>query len=348
MSSNRLWWKLCGRCGRGYRLRGEAEPPAVAKPEDAYRWVEKSALADAGTITVVTAANPDTVVRAFGGDPATPEQMDELEDRSMQHGDPWIAVAPITDAVLAVEYNGYQGSHSPELRALSRGTRAASLYWNVNGVTRLSFAADDRIVTAFELGEQQHDPALEPILRDLDFSDYRNQIAKGLVAVERFTGSAFAESDLARVESAGIGFAVLPLLGELYPESRRSDGSRANQGHGPLGADTDLLTNLPAERQQAMAWWAVRRAAEYLHVPDDPDLVACIDAQALTPEAELRVRESSIGDHTNYWLWSALHQATNPDPLGAAIGALDAARYAWGPAAADFADEARTVLADLR
>ncbi|WP_433654798.1 DUF6461 domain-containing protein [Nocardia sp. CA-128927] len=332
----------------GHRLRGEVEPPVVAKPEDAYHWVEKSALAEAGTITVVAAGDPDTVVRAFGGDPAIPEPMEELEEGAMERGDPWIAVASITDAVLAVEYNGYQGSHGPELSAVSSGTRAASLYWNVNGVTRLSFADDGRIVAAFELGEQQDDPALEPILRDLDFGDYRHQIAKGLVAVERFTGSAFAEGDLNRVESAGIGFAVLPLLGELYPASRRSDGSRASRGHGPLGADTDLLTDLPADRQQAMAWWAVRRAAEFVHLADDADVVACIETRTLTPEAELRVRKSSVGDQLNYWFWSALHQATNLDPLAAAVGALDAARYVWGPAVADFVDEARTALADLR
>ncbi|WP_433574951.1 DUF6461 domain-containing protein [Nocardia brasiliensis] len=332
----------------GHRLRGEPEPLRVAQPEDAYRWVATTALADAGTITVVAASDPGTVVRAFGGDPAAPERMDELEERAMERGDPWIAVASLADAVLAVEYNGYQGSHGPELRALSRGTRAASLYWNVNGLTRLSFAADGRIVAAFELGEQQHDRMLEPILRDLDFDDYRDKIAKGLVAVERFTGSAFAESDLVRVASAGIGFAVLPLLGELYPVSRRSDGSRADRGHGPLGADTDLLTELPAERQQAMAWWAVGRTAEHVRLADDPDVVACVETRTLTAEAELRVRRSTVGDRTNYRFWSALHQATNPDPLAAAIGALDAARYAWGPAAADFADEARTALSDLR
>lgn len=194
----------------GHRLRGEAEPSVVARPEDAYRWVEKSALAEAGTITVVAASDPDTVVRAFGADPAARASMENLEDKAMERGDPWIAVVPIGDAVMAVEYNGYQGSQAPELRALSRGTRAASMFWNVNGLTQLSFAADGEVVAAFELGEQCDDPVLEPALRDLDFDDYRHQIAKGLVAVERFTGSAFTESDLARVESAGIGFAVDP------------------------------------------------------------------------------------------------------------------------------------------
>ncbi len=194
----------------GHRLRGEAEPRVIVQPEDAYRWVEKSALAEAGTITVVAASDPDTVVRAFGADPAARERIEYLEGKAMAHGHPWLAVTPVTDAVMAVEYNGYQGSFAPELQALSLGTRAASMYWNINGLTRLSFAADGRVIAAFELGEQCDDPVLEPVLRDLDFDDYRHQIAKGLVAVERFTGCAFTESDLARLESAGIGFAVDP------------------------------------------------------------------------------------------------------------------------------------------
>ncbi|MFF2087241.1 DUF6461 domain-containing protein [Nocardia sp. NPDC058176] len=332
----------------GHRLRGEAEPRVEAKPEDAYRWVAKSALAEAATITVVAARNPDTVVRAFGGDPATPEAMATLEGRAMEHGDPWLAVAPVADGVLAVEYNGYQGSHAPELRALSRGTRAASMYWNINGLTRLSFAADGRIVAAGELGEPFPDPVLEPILRDLDFDDYRDQIAKGLVAVERFTGIAVTENDLARVESAGLGFAVIPLLGELYPVLRRPDGSRVQQGYGPLDADTDLLVELPAERQRAMAWWAVRRVAEHVRLSDDPDVVASLEARTLTPEAELRARESLLGDRANHGLWSAMHHATNPDPLAAVIGALEAAGRVWGPTYAAFADEARSALADFR
>lgn len=97
-----------------------------------------------------------------------------------------------------------------------------------------------------------------------------------------------------------------------------------------------------------MAWWAVGRTAEYVQLVDDPDVVACVETRTLTAEAELRVRRSTVGDRTNYWFWSALHQATNPDPLAAAIGALDAARYAWGPAAADFVAEARIALSDLR
>ncbi|WP_194818627.1 DUF6461 domain-containing protein [Nocardia sp. XZ_19_385] len=325
----------------GHRLRGEPEPPRVVKPEDAYRWIRNSALADAATITVVAGADASAVLEAFGANPAHPEPMDVFADRA---NDPWVAVVGVPGAVIAVEYNGYQGSLGPELRALSRGTRAASLYWNVNGHTRLSFATDGRVLAAVELGTAQTDPVLEPLLRDLDFADYRDHIAKGLVAVERFTGCGFTEADLARMETARIGFAVIPLLGELYPVPRQSDGSRARFGHGPLGPDTDILDDISAEQQREIAWWAARRAVEHVHLHDDPEVAASMADRALTPEAELRARKSSIGGRENYWAWATLHRATNPDPLAAAIGALEAATYAYGAAAADFVDSARARL----
>ncbi|GGK42616.1 hypothetical protein GCM10011591_12800 [Nocardia camponoti] len=192
----------------GHLLRGEAEPVPVANPEDAYRWVEQSAISEAATITLVAISDLDTVLRAFGADPALPQKIDALEERAMSGGDPWVTVVPLNNAVLAVEDNGFRGSQMPELEALSRGTRVASLFWNVNGVTQLSFATEGRVIAAFELGEPQHDPALGPVLSGLDFDDYRHRIAKGLVALERFTGVAFGKSDFARMGATGVGFAI--------------------------------------------------------------------------------------------------------------------------------------------
>ncbi|WP_244170368.1 hypothetical protein [Amycolatopsis tolypomycina] len=38
----------------GHRLRGEPEPPVVARPEAAHRWIGRSRLAVAATVTVAT------------------------------------------------------------------------------------------------------------------------------------------------------------------------------------------------------------------------------------------------------------------------------------------------------
>ncbi|MEV0762386.1 hypothetical protein [Nocardia sp. NPDC050435] len=80
----------------GYRLRGEPEPPAVAKPEDAYRWIAKSTLGDAATITLVAGADPDTVLEALGADPTAPGRMDTLGQPTSDYTtDPWVAVARV-------------------------------------------------------------------------------------------------------------------------------------------------------------------------------------------------------------------------------------------------------------
>ncbi|PWV73510.1 hypothetical protein DFR69_107137 [Nocardia neocaledoniensis] len=328
----------------GHRLRGEPEPRRETGPADAYTWVEKSAIAEAGTITVVAQGDPESVIRSFGGDPAAAEPIQQLVDTAMTHGDPWIAVGPVAGGVMAVEDNGYQRSHAAELRALSAGTRAASLYWNVNGVTRLSFAADGRLLAAFELGEQCDETSIEPLLRDLDFREFRHRLAKGLLAVARFTDTEFTADHLARIEAEGVGFAVVPLLDDLHPAALRPDGTRLAFGSGPLGADTDRLTELPRDRQRDLAWWVVQRTAEHVGLAGDHDVVDSIATRALTPEAELRARKSRLGDRVNYWFWLCLHQATNADPLAAAVSTLESAQYAHSPSPGDFTDEVRRMI----
>jgi hypothetical protein len=80
------------------------------------------------------------------------------------------------------------------------------VYWDVEALTRLSFAREGEVV-AFEPGIEQP-PALEPILADLDFADYRDKIGKGLVAVERFTGRGFRPEDLVSLEEAGMAYEI--------------------------------------------------------------------------------------------------------------------------------------------
>ncbi|HEX8627880.1 MAG TPA: hypothetical protein VF755_06895, partial [Catenuloplanes sp.] len=57
----------------GHRLRGEPEPIRPPRPEHAYRWVHRSLLAVAATVTVVTGATLEQTLRAFGADPHQPE-----------------------------------------------------------------------------------------------------------------------------------------------------------------------------------------------------------------------------------------------------------------------------------
>jgi hypothetical protein len=193
----------------GHQLRGEPAPPRIDRPELAYHWVEQSNLSEAnhhrdhrlhggrGPARVRCRSSPTAITRGHRG-----------PDGST---DSWVTVLDAGDAVVAVEYNGYQGADTAVLTRAASAGRAASMYWNVNVHTRLSFAEHGRILAAFEPPDDVDDePAVAAALADLDFDDYRHTVGKALVAVERFTGYAVTLDDLTRIEHAAIAFRIMP------------------------------------------------------------------------------------------------------------------------------------------
>ncbi|MEV4628171.1 DUF6461 domain-containing protein [Micromonospora sp. NPDC049523] len=344
----------------GHRLRGEPEPVRPDRPEAAYRWLRDSALSEAATVTVVAGAGVGDVLRAFGADPARPESIraigeDLVRRRSI---DPWVAVLDLGGAVLAVEYNGWQGSTAPVLTRASAGGRAASMFWNVNAMTRLSYAEHGEVLLSVEpFGDLDAPPSVAATLADLDFADHhRGKRLMGLVAVQRFTGHGLTAEHLARIEAADIGFRIVPDLPALHPR-RQSPGDSLGPTLGPLrrlsgaplGTATEALTltGLSDQELRELAWWAASEAARHAGLSEDPDIVASVAARTLTPDAHLRARRSQLDDGEHRWVWLALHRATNPDPFAAASEALEAARYAAGPYAADLVADARARIAGL-
>ncbi|WJK39485.1 DUF6461 domain-containing protein [Solwaraspora sp. WMMA2056] len=195
----------------GHRLRGEPEPVRQPRPEHAYRWVRRGPLSVAGTVTVATGVTVDDVLRAFGADPARPTAIDEIEQQMYGGGrlDPWVTVRDTGGAVIVVEVNGYEGTHGSVLRTASARGRAASMFWNVNAVTRLSFAERGELIESFEpWGDTEVAPVVVEAIAGLDFDVPRDRVEKGLVAVERFTGYGVTEADVARIWDAGVGFRV--------------------------------------------------------------------------------------------------------------------------------------------
>lgn len=328
----------------GHRLRGEPEPARADRLERAYRWVQDSTLGIAATVTVVTGLTVEEVLHAFGADPAQPESLRDIDqDTTAQMSiDPWVAVLDTGTAVLAVEYNGFQGSYEPVLLRASAGGRAASMYWNVNAMTRLSFAEGGRLLASFEPpGEVDAGPAVTAALAALDFDDYRDKTGKGLVAVERFTGRGITAEDLSRIEAADIGFRIVPDLPALYPHRQPPTSAPPSRADEPPGPDAGALARLPEPQLRELAWWAAAEAARYAGLATDPDIAASITARALTAGAQWRARKSQLHGGQHRWVWLAVHHATNPDPVAAVTGAVDAARYAAGPHASELVDNAR-------
>jgi hypothetical protein len=246
--------------------------------------------------------------------------------------------------VVAVEYNGFQASFGPVLSRASARDRAASMFWNVNAVTRLSFAEGGRVLATFEPpSDVDAGPEVAAALAGLDFADYRHsKIGKGLVAVQRFTGRGITAEDLARIEAADVAFRIVPELPALHPYRPQPAGLRGRvEPTGPLGADTAALAQVPPARLRDLAWWAAAEAARYAGLAEDPDIAASVAARELTPAAVWRARRSQLHDGEHRSMWLALHRATNPDPVAAAVETLDAARYAAGPHAAELVAEAR-------
>ena len=330
----------------GHVLRGEPEPPRIVTPEEVYHWVESSSLSQAATVTFVAGKSSYEVLRAFGADESAPTPLGEFYERDYQNTDPWVCVLDVAGGTVAVEFNGFEGSNVPVLRALSSpGNAAASMYWNVNALRRFSLARNGNVLAGFELGlEDTTCPQALELLTGLDVKGpHRNAV--GLLAANRFTGVWLSAEDLARIEAVGIGYPILPLLPELYPMPRPSDGFHHFPGHGPLGTDTDRLLTVPDEELRDLAWWAAAFAAAHSELSEHPAVTASLAARALTPEAEMSTRRSHLHEHSKHrWLWTTLHAATNPDPLGAAFQALDSARFAVAGHAAELLDQARARL----
>ncbi|MFF4594520.1 DUF6461 domain-containing protein [Amycolatopsis sp. NPDC001319] len=195
----------------GHRLRGEPEPPGVDLPEAAYRWVSQSALSEGATVTVVVGLTLREVLQAFGADIREPEPIEDLLDSDLEFG-PWVTASEVDGIVLAIEENGIRGAQREVLAELSREGRAASMFWNVNAVSRLSFARDGELLASDELGRSLgDDPEVAAAVEGLDFHDWRDRYEKGLVAVERFTGRGLTVEDFDEIQEAGMGYPLADL-----------------------------------------------------------------------------------------------------------------------------------------
>jgi len=183
----------------GHRLRGEPEPPVVVAPERDHWWVEKSAFQVAATVTAVVGLSVAEVLEVFGVDAETGSMAEARVGGIYQ----WIAVGEVDGVVVVFEDNGFAGTRDEVLHRLSRNGKAASAYWNVNAVTRLSFARDGEVLASFEPGPcPSDDPEVRAAFDPFDFVDRRHRDAKLVAAVARFTGRTITEADFDAVEVA--------------------------------------------------------------------------------------------------------------------------------------------------
>jgi hypothetical protein len=161
----------------------------------ADRWDIREAVC----ISYVQGIDEAAMIRAFGGDPADTaprsarEAGEELAGFRYDTVPPVLLVAPAGKWLIGVEYNGFQGSRPEVLRGASAGGTAVSVYWNVNGTNRFTYATNGRTAVGFDMNRPDDQFGAEPDavadhLDDLPFGYGGDAYAAGLALAERITG----------------------------------------------------------------------------------------------------------------------------------------------------------------
>jgi hypothetical protein len=173
---------------------------------DDYQWIDDS-LDDAACVTVVVGKDSAGVLLAFNVDPASSVPICE-SDGYVSGNTAYVSVLDVPGAVIAVEFNGFQGSLPEVLAAASSEGRAASMFWNVNDDNAFSCAAAGEMLASVDMYDAE-DPedsdelpeALTPLFVAAGAGDV-DLHATGLAMVEEFTGIRVTPEHLASMEVA--------------------------------------------------------------------------------------------------------------------------------------------------
>lgn len=333
---------------------GEAETGDASRLERAYSWVAGTVLGDAACLTLVQSADRHSVALGFGGDPGRARRLPLAAASAVIHAsgsrpvdelaeEPWVAVRTVGSWVLAVEVNGWQGSRPEVLERISSGTRAVSVYWNVNGQTRFSYAAGGRVLTAFE--------ALFPDRRTGEDPDGLESVRVGLPWDEALP-TPLALALAARLTGSPAEPSWLDGTFEVFPVEPHAQALQpaVDPDLEPLTYDDPplawALRHATADQQREAAMAAARYAVGVAGLQDHPDVAlalrgnaaAAADGLARLSAALDRSARKSGGDPGpagRFWAVTSLREAANPLPLAAGFAASHAAANCvsafWAP-----------------
>lgn len=335
-----------------------------------YEWTvdyEHSFLAVGACVTVVRGLDVASTVAAFGGDPSIPPRPLASVFEQGFYMD-IAAVAAVGDVVVAVEPNGFAGSRPEVLRRASGNGAAVSVFWNVNDDTCFSYAVAGAVVTSFDLSASDYrygtDPdRLLPQMEGLSF-EYGIRIPAGFALAERVIGRGLTRQEVEGITDA---WDLVPFLPDLYPRLAEHHFLRYDEPE-----LVDLVAGATPEVLREVAALAAERAASAAGLDGEPDIGEALARLRSAPGTPLSpavaevvrrlLHRSSVahGALNNPAVDSrramadareasrpanagmALYQATNPDPLSAALDALSSARHVAGEG---LLEEARAVCA---
>lgn len=166
-----------------------------------YEWVD-DVLHEAACVTVIAGGTPADVLAAFGADTSIVLSLDD----AFGGGDTYfasVAVQGVPGGVVAVEWNGFQGSRPEVLARLSGLGPTASIFWNVNDDNAFSCARDGGVVASVDMYDAE-DPSGVDLPADLmglfalagNDEDDVSMWAVGLAMTEAFTQISVSENDV--------------------------------------------------------------------------------------------------------------------------------------------------------
>jgi hypothetical protein len=168
-----------------------------------YAWMNEDLawFGVAACVTVATGASRAELAEAFGADLASPPSAFGIGRL--------VSFREISGCQVAIEVDGYQGIEPEVLAAASVRGRAASAFWNVNGLVKFGCAQDGQVlyIDDFAFDDDRRGlpgglvPLVDLVSVDLDDEDevdeterpLRNTVA--LAMVETFTGARVTPAD---------------------------------------------------------------------------------------------------------------------------------------------------------
>lgn len=317
-------------------------------------------------ITAIAGATVENASAAF-----SVEDEGEILDIDDAADEPSIGLLTVPGGVIAVEYNGWEGSREPVLLAASTGTWAASVYWNVNRLVLASLAEANRVVAVLEQGVARGDenapsPIVDELVTDLDFSVEGPWVANSALIARRYTGVEFTADDVLSIEEF---MPILPALDDPLRDVAHDELWRL-EAEGQL-EDPELLAALlasGAEQRRSFALWAADSALVAANV-DESVFAEALRQARTAPFVELPAATSRLirrfqkEAHRADRLDPAGHEPSTraatqrraatealraavsfPEPLDAAIAAAAAARLIFLPDTDGWHQRARAEL----
>ena len=136
-------------------------------------------------MTVATGSDLERVISSFGADPWHSISREEVD-----LGDHGAVVATASaEGVVVIEDNGFEGSRGEVPRAASRRGKAASIFWDVNGLALFSCASRGKMICSLEVPNEELDElprSLRPLIK-LANHWTEDPVAVGMLMVERYT-----------------------------------------------------------------------------------------------------------------------------------------------------------------